>query len=36
MTLPVGTTRIYAEILSEVDVQHLDCMVEQISAFYPV
>ena len=35
LTLSVGTNRIYAEILSEVDVQQLDCRIEQISAFHP-
>ncbi len=35
MTLNVGANRIYAEILSEVDVQQLDCQIEQISAFHP-
>lgn len=35
LTLAVGTNRIYAEILSEVDVQQLTCRIEQVSAFNP-
>ncbi len=35
MTLAVGSNRIYAEILSEVDVQQLECRIEQTSAFRP-
>ena len=35
LLLTVGTNRIYAEILSEVDVQQLDCQIEQTSAFHP-
>ena len=35
LTLPVGENRIYAEILSEVDVQQLTCRIEQISPFNP-
>ena len=35
MTLPVGSNRIYAEILSEVDVQQLECRIEQVSPFNP-
>lgn len=36
LLLTVGTNRIYAEILSEVDVQQLTCRIEQVSAFNPV
>ncbi len=36
LTLSVGNNRIYAEILSEVDVQQLECRIEQVSAFNPV
>ena len=35
LTLTVGTNRIYAEILSEVNVQQLDCRIELVSAFNP-
>ena len=35
LTLTVGANRIYAEILSEVNVQQLDCRIELISAFNP-
>jgi hypothetical protein len=31
----VGANRIYAEILSEVDVQQLTCRIEQITPFNP-
>ena len=31
----VGTNRIYAEILSEVDVQQLECRIEQTAPFNP-
>ena len=36
LTLSVGINRIYAEILSEVNVQQLTCRVEQVSPFNPV
>lgn len=36
LTLPVGDTRIYSEILSEVDVQQLTMEIAQTSAFHPV
>ena len=36
LSLKVGTNRIYAEILSEVDVQQLDCRIEQVSPFNPI
>lgn len=36
LTLAVGENRIYAEILSEVDVQQLTCRIEQISPFNPI
>ena len=36
ITLAVGDNRIYAEILSEVNVQQLDCRIEQLSPFNPV
>ena len=36
LTLSPGTNRIYAEILSEVNVQQLSCRVEQVSPFNPV
>lgn len=36
LTLNVGANRIYAEILSEVNVQQLDCRIELVSAFHPV
>ncbi len=35
LTLNVGANRIYAEILSEVNVQQLDCQIEQVSPFNP-
>ena len=35
LTLPVGANRIYAEILSEVNVQQLTCQIEQVSPFNP-
>ena len=35
LSLGVGENRIYAEILSEVDVQQLTCRIEQISPFNP-
>ena len=35
LTLTVGANRIYAEILSEVNVQQLACQIEQVSAFHP-
>ena len=35
LTLGVGPNRIYAEILSEVDVQQLTCRIEQITPFNP-
>ena len=35
LTLTVGENRIYAEILSEVDVQQLTCRIEQVSPFNP-
>lgn len=35
LTLAVGPNRIYAEILSEVDVQQLTCYIEQITPFNP-
>ena len=35
LSLGVGTNRIYAEILSEVDVQQLTCRIEQVSPFNP-
>ena len=35
LTLAVGTNLIYAEILSEVDVQRLSCRIEQTSPFNP-
>ena len=35
LTLTVGANRIYAEILSEVNVQQLTCQIEQVSAFHP-
>ena len=35
LTLGVGANRIYAEILSEVDVQQLTCRIEQITPFNP-
>ena len=35
LTLGVGPNRIYAEILSEVDVQQLSCRIEQITPFNP-
>ncbi len=36
LILPVGQSRIYAEILSEVNVQQLNCQIEQVSPFNPV
>lgn len=36
MTLTVGENRIYAEILSEENVQQMDCRIEQIAPFNPV
>ncbi len=36
LTLSVGTNRVYAEILSEVNVQQLTCQIEQLSPFNPV
>ena len=36
LTLSVGANRIYAEILSEVDVQQLTCRIEQTATFNPV
>ena len=35
LTLGVGANRIYAEILSEVNVQQLDCRIEQTAPFNP-
>ena len=35
LTLGVGDNRIYAEILSEVDVQQLSCRIEQVTPFNP-
>ena len=35
LTLGVGANRIYAEILSEVDVQQLTCRIEQTAPFNP-
>ncbi len=35
LTLSVGQNRIYAEILSETNVQQLNCRIEQVSAFNP-
>ena len=35
LTLTVGANRIYAEILSEVNVQQLNCQIEQVSPFNP-
>ena len=35
LLLIVGTNRVYAEILSEVDVQQLNCRIEQLSPFNP-
>lgn len=35
LTLSVGQNRIYAEILSEGDVQQLSCRIEQIAPFNP-
>lgn len=35
LTLAVGVNRIYAEILSEVNVQQLTCRIEQLSPFHP-
>ena len=35
LMLSVGANRIYAEILSEVNVQQLTCLIEQVSAFRP-
>ncbi len=35
MTLTVGENRIYAEILSEVNVQKIDCRIEQVTPFNP-
>ena len=35
LTLSVGANRIYAEILSEVNVQQLTCRIEQVSPFNP-
>lgn len=35
LLLTVGPNPIYAEILSEVDVQQLSCRIEQVSAFNP-
>ena len=35
LTLPVGENRIYAEILSEEDVQQADCRIEQVTPFNP-
>lgn len=35
LTLSVGENRIYAEILSEVNVQQLTCRIEQVLAFNP-
>ena len=35
LTLAVGSNRIYAEILSEVNVQQLNCLIEQVSPFRP-
>ena len=36
LTLSVGANRIYAEILSELNVQQLTCRIEQTSPFNPV
>lgn len=36
LTLTVGENRIYAEILSEVDVQQIDVRIEQTAPFNPV
>ena len=36
LTLSVGENRIYAEILSEVNVQQLQCRIEQVAPFNPV
>ncbi len=36
MALGVGENRIYAEILSEENVQQLFCQIEQVMPFYPV
>ncbi len=35
LTLIVGANRIYAEILSEADVQQLSCTIEQLVPFHP-
>lgn len=35
LNLAVGSNRIYAEILSEVDVQQLSCRIEQVTPFNP-
>ena len=35
LTLGVGDNRIYAEILSEVDVQQATCRIEQTTPFNP-
>ena len=35
LTLTVGENRIYAEILSEENVQQIDCRIEQIAPFNP-
>ena len=35
LSLGVGANRIYAEILSEVDVQQLTCIIEQVAPFNP-
>lgn len=35
LSLGAGANRIYAEILSEVDVQQLTCRIEQVAAFNP-